>query len=152
MSLSTRVPLVPNIDGKTKEAPYAGPGDVRMNGNMALSFVRTREADSDYQRMKRQRCLLAAVARKTSPVQLAKSYPSLVGAVEGAFRSDIPRARLGDLVRLFVKVHVDNARTLVLVPPIIAPSHPDIARIRSLVAETLAASPAAASAVTKPTC
>jgi hypothetical protein len=83
---------------------------------------------------------------------LAKSYPSLVTAVEGAFRSDIPRARLGDLVKLFARVHVDNARTLVLVPPIITPAHPDIARIRTLVAETLAASPAAGSAVSKPVC
>jgi len=150
--LSNRVPLVPNIDGKTKEAPYVGPGAVMMNGTMALSFVRTRDADSDYQRMKRQRCLLAAVAHKTSPVQLARSYPSLVSAVEGAFRSDIPRSRLGDLVRLFAKVHVDDARTLVLVPPVITPAHPDIARIRTLVTETLAASPAAGAAVTRPTC
>jgi hypothetical protein len=102
--------------------------------------------------MKRQRCLLAAVAHKTSPVQLARSYPSLVSAVEGAFRSDIPRSRLGDLVRLFAKVHVDDARTLVLVPPVITPAHPDIARIRTLVTETLAASPAAGAAVTRPTC
>jgi LCP family protein required for cell wall assembly len=152
VDLSARVPLVPNIDGRTKEAPAVGPGPVRMNGKMALSFVRTREADSDYQRMKRQRCLLVAVARKTSPVQLAKSYLSLVGAVEGAFRSDIPRARLGELVRLFAKVHVDNARTLVLVPPVITPAHPDIARIRSLVAETLAASLAATSTISKPSC
>jgi len=152
VSLSSRVPLVPNIDGHTKEAPYVGPGVVRMNGKMALSFVRTRDADSDYQRMKRQRCLLAAVARKTSPTQLARSYPSLVTAVEGAFRSDIPRNRLGDLVRLFGKVHVDNARTLVLVPPVITPAHPDIARIRALVAATIAASPAAASAISRPTC
>jgi LCP family protein required for cell wall assembly len=86
VSLSSRVPLVPNMDGKTKEAPFVGPGSVTMNGTMALSFVRTRNADSDYQRMKRQRCLLAAVARETSPSDLARNYPSLATAVEGAFR------------------------------------------------------------------
>ena len=102
--------------------------------------------------MKRQRCLLAAVARKTSPVQLARSYPSLVNALQGAFRSDIPRSHLGDLVKLFAKIHVDDARTLVLVPPTITPAHPDIARIRALVAEAVAASPAAGDAVTRPVC
>ena len=35
IKLTSRVPLVPNIDGKTKEAPYVGPGVVRMNGKMA---------------------------------------------------------------------------------------------------------------------
>jgi anionic cell wall polymer biosynthesis LytR-Cps2A-Psr (LCP) family protein len=153
VDLSARVPLVPNMDGKTKEAPFVGPGAVKMNGTMALSFVRTRNADSDYQRMKRQRCLLAAVGRETSPSDLARNYPSLATAVEGAFRSDIPREKLGDLVRLFVRVDVGQARTLVLVPPVIQPSHPDIRLIRALV--TTALDPAAAaknSAITAPKC
>ena len=124
-----------------------------MNGAMALSFVRTREQDSDYSRMKRQRCLLAAVASDTSPADLAVNYLSLASAVEGAFRSDIPREQLGDLVRVFGLVNVAKARTLVLVPPVIKPSHPDIARIRALVANTLdAAAPPADPAIGAPTC
>ena len=153
VNLSKQVPLVPNMDGKTKEAPYVGPGAVQMNGTMALAFVRTRNADSDYQRMSRQRCLLGAVAREVSPTDLALNYPSLMAAVEDAFRSDIPRDKLGDLVRLFGKVHVDEARTLVFVPPVITPAHPDIARIRQLVAATLDAAAAAKEpAIGKPTC
>jgi LCP family protein required for cell wall assembly len=153
VNLSTNVPLVPNIDGRTKEAPSVGPGPVNMNGAMALSFVRTREADSDYSRMKRQRCLLAAVAGKTSPRDLALNYLGLASAVEGAFRSDIPRDRLGDLVRLFGLVHVGQARTLVLVPPVIQPAHPDIAAIRLLVARTLdAKAPMTDPAISAPSC
>ena len=90
VNLSTNVHLVPNIDGQTKEAPSVGPGPVNMNGAMALSFVRSREKDSDYSRMKRQRCLLAAVAGGTKPTDLAVNYLGLASAVEGAFRSDIP--------------------------------------------------------------
>ena len=103
--------------------------------------------------MKRQRCLLAAVAAETSPADLAVNYLSLASAVEGAFRSDIPREQLGDLVRVFGLVDVAKARTLVLVPPVIKPSHPDIARIRALVANTLdAAAPPADPAIGAPTC
>jgi LCP family protein required for cell wall assembly len=153
VNLSTNVHLVPNVDGKTKEAPSVGPGPVTMNGAMALSFVRTREQDSDYSRMKRQRCLLAAVAADTSPADLAVNYLSLAAAVEGAFRSDIPREQLGDLVRVFGLVNVATARTLVLVPPVIKPSHPDIARIRMLVANTLdAAAPPADPSIGPATC
>ena len=153
VDLSKRVPLVPNMDGVTKEAPYVGPGVVKMDGTMALSFVRTRNADSDYQRMGRQRCLLGAVAREVSPTQLALNYPSLSNAVADAFRSDIPRDKLGDLVRLFGKVQVDQARTLVLVPPVITPARPDIARIRALVAATLDPNAAAKEpAIGKPSC
>jgi len=153
VNLSSNVHLVPNVDGKTKEAPSVGPGPVAMNGAMALSFVRTREQDSDYSRMKRQRCLLAAVAAETSPADLAVNYLSLASAVEGAFRSDIPREQLADLVRVFGLVNVAMARTLVLVPPVIKPAHPDIARIRALVANTLdAAAPPADPAIGAPTC
>jgi len=153
VNLSTNVHLVPNIDGQTKEAPSVGPGPVNMNGAMALSFVRSREKDSDYSRMKRQRCLLAAVAGGTKPTDLAVNYLGLASAVEGAFRSDIPRERLGDLVRVFSLVDVSRARTLVLVPPVIKPASPDIARIRMLVGNTLdAAAPPADPAIGAPTC
>jgi LCP family protein required for cell wall assembly len=153
VELSKRVELIPNMDRKTEVAPYVGPGTVTMDGTMALSFVRTREQDSDYGRMGRQRCLLAAAARSTSPTDLALSYASLATAIESSFRSDIPRERLGELVSLFAKVDVDRARTLVLVPPVIQPGHPDIAKIRALVATMLdAAAPAQDPAVTAPTC
>ena len=112
------------MDRKTEVAPYVGPGQVTMDGAMALSFVRTREQDSDYGRMGRQRCLLAAAARSTSPTDLALNYVALASAIQNSFRSDIPRERLGDLVRLFAKVNVDRARTLVLVPPVIQPGTP----------------------------
>jgi LCP family protein required for cell wall assembly len=153
VELSRNVPLVPNIDGVTKEAPSVGPGPVRMNGAMALAFSRTRKIDSDYGRMQRQRCLLASVARGTSATTLAQNYLTLTSAVEGAFRSDIPRDRLGELVRLFGKVDVAQARTLLLVPPVIRPGHPDIAQIRGLVARALDAAGAATEpAISAPTC
>jgi LCP family protein required for cell wall assembly len=153
VELSRSIPLVPNIDGVTKEADAVGPGPVQMNGAMALAFARTRKIDSDYGRMQRQRCLLAAVARGTSPTALAQSYPAVASAVEGAFRSDIPRDRLDDLVRLFAKVDVSTARTLSLAPPVIEPGRPDIGYIRTLVARSL--DPAAAAtepAVGSPAC
>ena len=113
VNLSTNVHLVPNIDGKTKEAPSVGPGPVTMNGAMALSFVRTREQDSDYSPHEAP-ALPAGRGRprETSPADLAVNYLSLASAVEGAFRSDIPREQLGDLVRVFGLVNVAKARTL----------------------------------------
>ena len=69
------------------------------------------------------------------------------------FRSDIPREQLADLVGVLGLVNVAMARTLVLVPPVIKPAHPDIARIRALVANTLdAAAPPADPAIGAPTC
>jgi polyisoprenyl-teichoic acid--peptidoglycan teichoic acid transferase len=153
LDLSERVKLVPNLDGRTLEARYVGPGPVHMNGAMALSFVRTREQDSDYGRMGRQRCLLASVARGISPADLLRNYPALVGAVEDAFRSDLPRERLGDLVALFGKVNLDQARSLSLVPPTVNPNRTDVAQIRDLVTALLEAETTSGEAgITAPTC
>jgi hypothetical protein len=103
--------------------------------------------------MQRQRCLLAALARETSPANLATSYLGVVGAVADAFRSDLPRDDLGDVVKLFAKVDVAQARALALTPPVVQPGHPDIAKIRSLVKEALNLSTAAeAPGVGAPTC
>jgi anionic cell wall polymer biosynthesis LytR-Cps2A-Psr (LCP) family protein len=128
IDLSKRVPLVPNIDGRTIEATSIGPGRVHMNGAMALALSRTRELDSDYGRMQRQRCLLASVARSLPPSSLAANYLGLAAAVEDAFRSDIPRDQLATLIGVFAKMSVDQVRGLVLVPPVLQPAHPDIAK------------------------
>jgi LCP family protein required for cell wall assembly len=137
VDLSKQVPLVPNIDGKTIEAKTVGPGPVHMNGAMALAFSRTREIDSDYARMLRQRCLLAAVAHGISPADLATNYLALAGAVEDAFRSDIPRDRLGELVGVFAKMNLDQVRGLALIPPVVQSAHPNIAKVRALVSGAL---------------
>jgi LCP family protein required for cell wall assembly len=153
VTLSKRVPLVPNIDGKTIEARSVGPGTIHMNGAMALAFSRTRELDSDYARMRRQRCLLDALAHGMSASALAGSYLRLASAVENSFRSDIPRDQLGELVDLFARIDVAHSRALALTPPVIKPGHPDIGRVRDLVSQSLVPSTASSNpAITSPAC
>jgi LCP family protein required for cell wall assembly len=153
VDLSKQVPLVPNIDGKTIEAKTVGPGPVHMNGAMALAFSRTREVDSDYARMLRQRCLLAAVAHGISPADLATNYLALASAVEDAFRSDIPRDRLGELVGVFAKMNLDQVRALALIPPVVPSAHPNIAKVRALVSGALEPATAAGEpGVATPSC
>jgi LCP family protein required for cell wall assembly len=137
VDLSKSVPLVPNIDGRTIEAKSVGPGTVYMNGAMALAFSRTREHDSDYARMLRQRCVLAAVAHGISPADLATNYLALASAVEDAFRSDIPRDQLGELVGVFAKMNLDQVRGLALIPPVVPSARPNIAKVRDLVSRAL---------------
>jgi LCP family protein required for cell wall assembly len=153
VDLSKSVPLVPNIDGRTIEAKSVGPGAVHMNGAMALAFSRTREHDSDYARMLRQRCLLAAVAHGISPTDLATNYLALASAVEDAFRSDIPRDQLGELVGVFAKMNLDQVRGLALIPPVVQSARPNIAKVRDLVSRALdPASAASEPELSTPSC
>ena len=66
-----------------------------MNGAMASRSCAPARQDSDYSRMKRQRCLLAAVAGGTKPTDLAVGYLGLASAVEGGpVRHPVQAARV----------------------------------------------------------
>jgi LCP family protein required for cell wall assembly len=153
LELSMRVPLVPDIDGSAPAAPAVGPGTVHLDGELALSFARSRTLDSDYGRMHRQRCLLASLVREVSPADLLRSYPALLDALADAFRTDIPREQLGELVELFAKVDLGRLRSVTLVPPLLNPAAPNVAKVRSIVRSLLDPTVAAPVAVvTAPTC
>jgi LCP family protein required for cell wall assembly len=69
-------------------------------GREALAYVRSRKASSDYTRMTRQRCFLTAMARQADVVSVLRNFGSLADTVEASVRTDIPLARLPDLLRL----------------------------------------------------
>jgi polyisoprenyl-teichoic acid--peptidoglycan teichoic acid transferase len=125
-------------DAKHRVPPSIGPGLVKMDGTLALAYARSRTGDSDYNRMQRQRCVLAAAAKGLSPTDLVRRYSSLVGAVENSVSSDLPPQRLADLARLFANVNIDGARTLSLTPPMINVNRPNLPKIREAVTRTLA--------------
>ena len=120
---------------------YIEPGRQHMDGTLALAYARTRTADSDYARMGRQRCVLAAISNSATPQALATGLPGLLDAFGAAVRTDIPRGELGDFAQL-VQRYADTAgtdavRTLHLAPPLVKPARWDAAEVRELVAAVL---------------
>ena len=116
-------------------------GQQHMDGTLALSYARSREADSDYRRMERQRCVLASIAGAATPQALATGLPALMNAFGDAVRSDIPRDELGDFAQLIDRYvdagGLETVRTLHLAPPQIKPGHWDAEEVRQLVADVL---------------
>jgi len=138
INVPKRVPTPGNPPGSKRPVPeYIEAGLQRMDGTLALAYARSREADSDYWRMQRQRCVLSSIATSATPQALATGLGGLVDAFGGAVRTDIPRAALGDLavvIDRFAKAGgVLAARTLQLTPPVIEPRDWDPARVRELV-------------------
>ena len=120
---------------------YIEKGQQHMDGTLALAYARTREADSDYRRMERQRCVLAAIADAATPQALATGLPALMNAFGDAVRSDIPRDELGDFAQLIDRYTkaggLDAVRTLHLAPPQVEPGHWKADKVRQLVADVL---------------
>ena len=138
IDIATAVPA-PGNPSEAKHAVRAwfGPGTVHLDGTDALAYSRSRENDSDYKRMARQRCLLATAARQISPAELVRNYDKLLSATERSVRSDLSPKQARALVDVFAKIHTDAIRSLGLVPPLVNTGAPDYATIRRLVAQTL---------------
>ena len=79
-------------------------------GREALAYVRSRKASSDYARMARQRCFLSAMAQQLDVVSVLRNFGSLANTVKTSVSTDIPLARLPELLRLAAAT--DSRKTL----------------------------------------
>lgn len=131
LELSQSVPLPPDPSGA--DLPDSiGPGVVDMDGTMAVAYVRSRSADSDYQRMGRQRQLLAALGSQVSPTEALTAFGAVTGVLDDAMRTSLSSREFGDLLdRLGDNSAIQES--VGLTPPLITPGDPDYDRIRAIV-------------------
>jgi len=120
------------------------PGRQHLDGESALAYARSRHATSDYDRMGRQRCLLAAVAGQADPPTLLRALPRLVPLIERSVSTDIPVEDLPALAGLAAKARRDRVVTVGLTPPRFAPTRDpagypivDVPAVRSAVGQAL---------------
>jgi LCP family protein required for cell wall assembly len=132
LDLSEAVPLPPSLPGEHELPPSIGPGSVEMDGATAIAYARSRSADSDYQRMGRQRQLLAALGSQVSASEAISGFGSVTGALADSMRTSLSAGEFADLLDRLG----DNAaigESVGLVPPLIEPGHPDYAQIRTII-------------------
>ena len=131
-------------DGSTVDVVIE-PGLRELDGDLALAYVRSRREGTDYGRMERQRCVLAALLDQAEPGRALLSLPSLLGTFEDTVRTDIPRDALGDMIGLLGAVDLDRVGLITFGPPAWHAGWveggwpvPDVTRIRKAVADALA--------------
>ena len=144
------VPKTVPSPGNPRNAKHQVPsailkGQQHMDGTLALAYARTRSGDNDYNRMGRQRCVLAAISDAATPLALATGIPALLKAFGDGVHTDIPRKELGDFAKIVHNYADTNGtaavRTLHLAPPLVKPSRWDPAEVRSLVSAVLTPQP-----------
>jgi LCP family protein required for cell wall assembly len=116
---------------------YVRKGRHRLNGREALWFARSREGSDDYDRMRRQRCMVGALLDQSNPVRLLASYPRLAQVLKDNLQTDVPQSDLSAWVTLVQRVQKGGIVSLPFTNDVINTVHPDFARIRSLVQQTL---------------
>lgn len=133
LELGQRVPLPPSLPGERPLPTEIGPGLVQMDGAMAIAYARSRSADSDYQRMGRQRQLLAALGSQISPTAAAGAFTTVTGVLEDSMRTSLSG---GEFDRLLDRLGDNSAisESVGLAPPLITPGSPDYSQIQMIVA------------------
>jgi polyisoprenyl-teichoic acid--peptidoglycan teichoic acid transferase len=118
---------------------YIAPGpDQHMDGFLALAYARGRFGLTDYDRMDRQRCTIAAIIHAADPVTLLRQYQQLAATTQDIVSTDIPRSALDDFVDLGFRVKDASVSSVVFDVNLINPAYPDYDRMRQIVQDTLA--------------
>ncbi|CAN5827406.1 hypothetical protein BH23ACT5_BH23ACT5_01540 [soil metagenome] len=118
-------------------------GRQTLDGAQALAYSRARHGSTDYARMRRQRCVLAAMVDDADAFSLVANLPGLLEAVSTHVTTDIPLELVPHLIRLTAEVSAEEIR-------VVGFDHtwrsgrtpaghpiPDVDSIRSTVATTL---------------
>lgn len=132
IDVAEQVPLPPSLPGERPLPESVGPGVVDMDGALAIAFARSRAADSDYERMGRQRQLLAALGSQVSAADALRGFTTVTGTLDDSMRTSLTSAEFSDLLdRLGDNSSIGES--VGLAPPIVEPGSPDYASIRSIV-------------------
>ena len=133
INLDDSVPLPPSIPGGKHAIPSSvGPGAVEMDGTLAIAYARSRSADSDYQRMGRQRQLLAALGSQVSASDAIGGFGSMAGVLDDSMRTSLSSSEFSDLLDTLGD-STAIVESVGLVPPLIEPGSPDYAQIRVII-------------------
>lgn len=137
------------VDGTNRERPITGwirKGQRHLNGYEALWFSRSRSGADDYDRMRRQRCMVSSLLDQTNPVQLLKKYPKLAKVAKNNMSTDVPQQDLEAWVDLVQRIQGGSVRSLPFTNQVISTVNPDFAAIRAMVRDAIATPKATPSA------
>jgi hypothetical protein len=116
------------------------PGRQRLDGYHALWYARSRVDTNDYDRMARQRCVMAAMLHQLDPATVLVKFREIARAGEQLISTDIPPGELDTLASLALKARHGTVTSVQFVPPLIKTARPDFDLIKEKVQEALAVS------------
>ncbi len=99
----------------TKKGLVLKKGRNHLNGKKALAFARTRHADTDYERSRRQQEMIADTIQKVLTDGL-EDLPALVSLAGDQMETDIPLSAAPALYELAQRARLGNFKSVVLGP------------------------------------
>jgi polyisoprenyl-teichoic acid--peptidoglycan teichoic acid transferase len=138
LNISERLPIGGSVEDPRPVYGWIEPGrNELLDGWHALWYARSRWSTNDFDRMKRQRCVIAAVTRQADPKAVALNFDKIAGAAKDNISTDISVQDLNAWVTLALRVKQAHVRSLPLTDSVINTVDPDIPKIHRLVRRAL---------------
>jgi LCP family protein required for cell wall assembly len=93
------------------------PGRRLLDGRQALAYVRNRTGSSDYERMRRQRCMIRELAAELNPFTLLRSFPTIAEAIRTSTTTTLPLEVLPELIEMLGGLDTGDIATLAIAAP-----------------------------------
>ncbi len=122
---------------------YIPAGVQHMTGAQALIYARSRHTSSDFDRAQRQQRVILSLREQANPQAIMSNLTQLLKDLKSSFKTDIPLAKLPQLIGLSSKIDSTKIRSFVFSPPRFATNAtdergsivvPNVSRIRQAVA------------------
>ncbi len=114
-------------------------GQQHMDGYHALWYARSRHTTTDYDRMRRQHEVEAAVLKQMDPANVLTRFQAIAGAGQKLVKTDIPSGMLATYVDLAIKAKSQGITSVELVPPTVNVIHPNWDEIHAMIKKAFAA-------------
>jgi LCP family protein required for cell wall assembly len=127
------VPTPGNPPGAKHPVPDIIPAGVQhMDGTTALAYVRSRKADTDYHRMRRQRDVLGALARQVTLSDALSGYTAVTSALGDSLHTSLSTDEFATFIDL-LGAETAIVESVGLGPPLVDPSRPNYDEMAKIV-------------------
>lgn len=125
------------LDPNSPNLEWLQPGSQLLTGYQALGYSRSRVTTDDFSRMRRQRCIVAAVIDQAEPLNLLQRYPRIITAVGNNVVTDVPQSDLATWAELVLLVQGSSIKSLPFTASNTQVYDPNFSDIRARVWEAL---------------
>jgi LCP family protein required for cell wall assembly len=133
INVQQRLPIGGQRDDLSDVKGWIEAGAQHMNGYTALWYARSRHSTTDYDRMRRQHEVEAAVLKQMDPANVLTRFQAIAGAGQKLVKTDIPSGMLATYVDLAIQAKSQGMTSVELVPPSVNVIHPDFGAIHDLI-------------------
>jgi LCP family protein required for cell wall assembly len=140
VTVRERLPIGGSANHRVAVGGWIEKGRQHLTGEQALWFARSRWSTDDYDRMKRQQCLVSALTEQVDGKKLLSAYPKIAKALRGNLSTSIASKDLAKWAELAQLMQKSTINRLSLDATTTSATDPDFAAIRRQVAAAVAVS------------